>query len=58
MVVRIEQHLVRLQKIGPNNEGAAVAQLRMCDLQLGAFIANDGPVFRPVELEGFSWLKG
>lgn len=44
MVVGIEQHLVRLQEIGSHDEGAAVAQLRMRDLQLGALIADDRPV--------------
>ena len=53
MIVGIEQHLVRLQEIGPHDEGPAVAQLGVGHLQLGAFIADDGPVFRPVELESF-----
>jgi hypothetical protein len=53
LIVSIEQHLVRLQEIGPHDEGSAVAQLGVGHLQLGAFIADDGPVFRPVELEGF-----
>jgi hypothetical protein len=53
MIVGVEQHLVRLQEIGPDDEGPAVAQLRMRHLQLGALIADDRPVLRPVELEGF-----
>jgi len=53
----IEQHLVRLQEVGPHDEGAAVAQLRMGDLQLRAFIADDRPVLRPVELEGLTRLE-
>ena len=57
MIVGVEQHLVRLQEIGPNDEGPAVAQLRMGHLQLGAFIADDRPVFRPVELEGFTQVR-
>ncbi|MNV45880.1 hypothetical protein D3C71_1376900 [compost metagenome] len=58
MVMGIEQHLMRLEEIGPNNEGAAVAQLRMRHLQLGALIADDSPVFRPVELEGLTRFEG
>ena len=63
MIMGIEQHLVRLQEIGPHDEGPAVAQLGMGHLQLGAFIADDGPVLRPVELEGFprferQWHEG
>lgn len=53
----IEQHLMRLQEIGPNDEGAAVAQLRVRHLQFGALIADDGPIFRPIELEGFAGVK-
>lgn len=37
---------------------ADIAQLRMCDLQLGALIADDSPVFRPVELERFARFEG
>ena len=44
MIMGIEQHLMRLQEIGPNDEGAAVAQLRVRHLQLGALIADDRPV--------------
>ena len=54
----IKQHLVRLQKIRPDDECPAVAKLRMSHLQFGAFIADDRPVFRPVELEGLTWIKG
>ena len=48
----IKQHLVRLQRIGPHDEGAAVAELEVRYLQLGAFATENCPVFRPVELEG------
>ncbi len=34
MIVGIEQHLVRLKEIGPNNESAAIAQLRVCACSL------------------------
>ncbi|CAD7047309.1 hypothetical protein RHAB21_03763 [Pseudorhizobium halotolerans] len=57
MVVGIEQHLVRLQEVCPDDEGPGVAQLRVGDLQLGALIANDRPIFRPVELEGLAWFE-
>jgi len=51
----IEQHLVRLQEVCPNDEGPGVAQLRVSNLELCALIADDRPIFRPVELEGFAW---
>ena len=57
VIVGIEQHLVRLQEICPDDEGPGVAQLRMGDLQFGALIADDRPIFRPVELEGFTWFE-
>ena len=58
MVVGVEQHLMRLQKISSNDEGPAVTELRMGHLQLGAFIADDRPVFRPVELESLTRIEG
>ena len=48
----IEQHLVGLQQIGSDEEGAAVRQLDMRDLQLRALSAKHRIVFAPVELEG------
>ncbi|KWT72158.1 hypothetical protein APV28_1636 [Comamonas testosteroni] len=58
MVVRIEQHLVGLQRISPHGEGATVAELEVGYLQLGALAADDGPVFAPVELERFARTEG
>ncbi len=57
VVVGIEQHLVRLQRIGPHDEGTAVAQLEVGNLQLGALAADDRPVFRPVELERLAGIE-
>ena len=54
VVMGVEQHLVGLLRIGPENEGAAVGELEVGDLQFGPLAADEGPVFRPVELEGFS----
>jgi len=54
----IKQHLACLEKICPSDERAAVAELRMGHLQFGAFIADDCPVFRPVELKGFTRIEG
>jgi len=54
VVVRVEQHLVGLQRVGPQQERPAVAELEVRDLQLGAFAVDDGPVLAPVELEGFA----
>jgi hypothetical protein len=48
----IEQHLVGLQQIGSDEEGAAMGQLDMRDLQLRALTAKHRVVFAPVELEG------
>ena len=57
MLVRIEQHLVRLERIGPYDERPAVRQLGMSCLQLQPFAAQNGPVLAPVELEGFAGLE-
>jgi hypothetical protein len=51
---RVEQHLVGLQWICPNDERPAVRQLGMRHLQLGALSAQNGPVFAPIELEGLA----
>ena len=56
-MMRVEQHLVRLQRIGPDNEGAAVAKLEVRSLQLGPFAADNGPLLAPVELESFARLE-
>ena len=47
----VEQHLVGLLRIGAENEGAAVGELDVSDLQLGPLAGDDRPIFRPVELE-------
>ena len=44
MVVGVEQHLVGLLRIGPENEGAAVAELEVSDLQLCPLASNDRPI--------------
>jgi hypothetical protein len=49
--VGVEQHLVGLQGIGPQEEGPAVRQLDMGDLELDALATNDRKVLAPVELE-------
>ena len=50
----VEQHLVGLLRIGAENEGAAVGELEVGDLQLGPLAGDDRPIFRPVELERFA----
>ena len=57
MVVRVEQHLMRLKDIGAHEEGAALAELEVRDLKLGANTVNDRPVLTPVELERLSRRK-
>ena len=54
----VEQHLVGLQKISPDEEGTAVRQLDMGHLQLRVFAADRCPVLAPVKLEGFPGLEG
>ncbi len=53
----IKQHLMRLQWIGSNQKRPAMRQLDMGHLELDPFPANIGPVFTPIELEGFAWLE-
>src|SRR5665213_1007552 len=43
--------IMRLLRIGAQNEGAAVGELDVRDLQLGPLAGDDRPVLRPVELE-------
>ena len=56
--VGIEQHLVGLQQVGPEQEGPAVRELDVGDLELGALAGNRRPVLAPVELEGLPGLEG
>lgn len=57
MPVGIEQHLMRLQRIGPDDESPAVRQFGMRNLQFDALTTNRGPIFAPVELECFARLE-
>jgi len=57
-VVRVEQHLVGLQQIGAHDERAAVAELEVRHLQLGALAGDDSPVLAPVELECLARAEG
>lgn len=58
VIVGVEQHLVCFLQKGPNEEGAAVGELEVRNLQLHALAANHHSVFRPVELEGFARQEG
>ena len=51
VVMGVKQHLMGLLRIGPENEGAAIGELEVGDLQLGPLAADDRPIFRPVELK-------
>src|SRR4029077_11991852 len=53
----VEQHLVGLLGIGAENEGPAVGELEVSDLQFGPLAADDRPIFRPVELERLARQK-
>jgi hypothetical protein len=55
--VGVEQHLVGLLRIGAENEGAAIGELDVSDLQLGPLAADDRPIFRPIELERLARQK-
>src|ERR1700722_6794965 len=57
MMVRVEQHLMRLQRIGTDDEGPAVAEFAVRNLQLGPRAADDGEILTPVELKRFAWRK-
>jgi hypothetical protein len=51
VVMGVEQHLMGLLRVGPEEEGAAAGQFEVSDLQLGPLAGNDRPIFRPIELE-------
>lgn len=53
----VEQHLMGLQQIGADEEGAAVGQLDMGDLQLDPLAADDRPILAPIELECLARLE-
>ena len=55
--VRVEQHLMCLQQIRPDQKRAAMRQLDVCDLQLGPFAPDDRVIFAPIELEGLARLE-
>jgi hypothetical protein len=40
----VEQHLVGLLRVGPEEEGAAAGQFEVSDLQLGPLAGNDRPM--------------
>src|SRR5471030_1281560 len=58
VVVRVEQHLVRLQQVSAQEERSAMTELELRDLQLGALAVDDGPVLAPIELEGLARREG
>ena len=53
----VEQHLMCLQQIRPNQKCAAVRKLDMRHLQLDALASHKGPIFAPVELERLARCK-
>jgi hypothetical protein len=57
MLMRIEQHLMGLQRIGAHDKSAAVRQLEVRNLQLCPLPAQHCPVLAPVELECVIRLK-
>src|SRR5271156_4517293 len=57
VVMGVKQHLMGLLRIGPENEGAAIGELEVSDLQFGPLAGDDRPIFRPVELERLARQK-
>ena len=53
----IKQHFVGLQQIGADHKSAAVRQLDMGDLQLGALTGQNRKILTPVELDRFAKVK-
>src|ERR1700677_379438 len=53
MILGVEQHLMGLLRIGAKNEGAAVGELEVGDLQFGALACYSPPIFRPIEWKTF-----
>ncbi|MCS3509277.1 hypothetical protein M2361_005092 [Achromobacter sp. JUb104] len=63
MMVSIEQHLVRLEPTGAQEEGAAVAKLELRDLELGALAVDHRALLAPVKMKGVArcerqWHEG
>ena len=50
----VKQHLVGLKQIRANQEGPAVRELDVGDLEFGALPAQDRVILAPVELESFT----
>ena len=58
MPVGVKQHLVALQQIGADQEGPAVRELDVGNLQFGALAAEHRVVLAPVKLKGITWAEG
>ncbi|MNV64048.1 hypothetical protein D3C71_1566750 [compost metagenome] len=56
-MVRIEQHLVCLEPVGAQEEGATVAKLELRDLELGALAVDHRTILAPVKLKGVAWCE-
>jgi hypothetical protein len=52
--VGVEEHLMRLLRVGAEEERTAVGELEVGDLQLRPLARDDRPILRPVELERFA----
>jgi hypothetical protein len=44
MMMSVEQHLMRLQWVGADDERPAVAELAVCNLQFGASAADNSKI--------------
>ena len=56
-VVGVEHHLLRLARIGPHEQHAAVAEPDVGDLHGHRHAAQQDDFVAPVELVGFAWRK-
>ncbi len=54
----IEDHLLRLARIGPNKKHAAVTQANMGDLYRGRDPVDEHDLMAPVELVSLAGIKG
>ena len=57
MPISLEQHLMGLQKVAPDQKSPAVRQLDMRHLQLGALAAQHGKILAPIKLKRLAGAK-
>ncbi len=58
VIMGIEQHLVALREVGPQEKGAAVTETKVGNLQLGVGSVDNCVVLAPVKLERLTGCEG